>query len=237
METVSDINGKFKIFQREDSFRFGTDAVLLARFAKVKKKDVLFDFCSGTGAVGFFCHLLYQPKQIGFVEIDPVMCALSQKTASHNQIADRCEFYCCDLKDFPAGKAVSNVDCITVNPPYFSKDSGRTNENPKLTGARHTGEFSNEILFRRAYELLKDGGKLFLVQRTQNLAELISLIRAAHLEPKRLRLVHSYPHKEANLFLLEAVKNGGVWLDCMPPLVLYEKEGVPTEEFRKMSEF
>ena len=56
-EIASRINENFTIFQREDSFKFGTDAVLLSRFAGIKKKDVLFDICSGTGAVGFFCHL------------------------------------------------------------------------------------------------------------------------------------------------------------------------------------
>lgn len=237
METTSQIGTDFTIFQREDSFKFGTDAVLLARFSNIRRKDILFDFCSGTGAVGFFCHLLYRPKQIGFVEIDPVMCDLSQKTAEYNNIAEKCSFYCFDLADFNGDKQLSNIDCITVNPPYFMEHSGKVNENPKLTGARHTGGFSNEVLFRKAYELLKDGGKLFLIQRAQNLADILSGMRLHHIEPKRLRMVHSYAHKDATLFLVEGVKNGGVWLDCLPPLVLYEKSGIPTEEFGRMQQF
>ncbi len=237
METASQIGADFTIFQREDSFKFGTDAVLLARFANIRHKDVLFDFCSGTGAVGFFCQLLYNPKQIGFVEIDPVMCELSQKTAKHNNIADKCEFYCTDLADFNRDKQLSNVDCVTVNPPYFLEHSGKLSQNPKLKGARHTGNFSHEVLFQKADELLKDGGKLFLIQRTQNLAEIFHGMRLAKIEPKRLRMVHSYAHKEATLFLVEGVKNGGVWLDCLPPLVLYERNGVPTEEFQGMQQF
>ncbi|MBP3448799.1 MAG: methyltransferase [Clostridia bacterium] len=237
METLSHIGSNFTIFQREDSFKFGTDAVLLARFARMRKKDVLYDFCSGTGAVGFFCHLLYQPKEIGFVELDETMCCLSEKTATYNGIKEKCRFFCTDLSEFNREKNLSYADCITVNPPYFLEHSGKTNQNPNLTGARHTDNFSHQVLFQKAYELLKDGGKLFLIQRVQNLAEILYLMRCAHIEPKRLRMVHSYKKKDATLFLVEGVKNGGVWLDCLPPLVLYRDNGEMTEEFKKMQEF
>ena len=237
METLSVIGDSFGIFQREDFFKFGTDAVILARFARIRKKDVLFDFCSGTGAVGFFCHLLYEPCKIGFVEVEETMLTLSKKSADYNGISEKCEFFCSDLADFNEDKQYSCVDAITVNPPYFIKDSGKINQNPKLCTARHTGSFSNEVLMKKAYDLLKDGGKLFLIQRAQNLMEILWEMRKHHLEPKRLRMVHSYRHKEASLFLVEAVKNGGVWLDCLPPLILYEEDGRMTEEFLKMQEF
>lgn len=237
MEAVSPIGSTFEIFQREDSFKFGTDAMLLARFARIRRKDVLYDFCSGTGAVGFFCHLLYQPRLIGFVEMDAAMCALSEKTANHNAIAHKCRFFCTDLADFNADQTIANIDCITVNPPYFLGDSGKQNQNPNLTQARHTANFSYEVLFSKAYDALRDGGKLFLIQRVQNFSEILYAMRRHRLEPKRLRMVHSYADKDASLFLVEGVKNGGVWLDCMPPLILYRADGTPTEEFSSMQQF
>ncbi len=236
METVSDIGGKFQIFQREDSFKFGTDAVLLARFARIRQKDVLYDFCSGTGAVGFFCHLLYRPHSIGFVEIDETMANLSRKTAEHNHISHLCHFHCTDLADF-SPKGGEYADCITVNPPYFLDHSGKVNQNSRLVDARHTRQFSHSILFEKSFQLLRDGGKLFLIQRAQNLAEILSGMRNYHIEPKRLRMVHSYPGKDASLFLVEGVKNGGIWLDCLPPLILYETNGQMTEEFALMQQF
>ncbi len=235
-EFASKINENFTIFQRADSFKFGTDAVLLSRFAKMGKKDVLFDICSGTGAVGFFCHLCYQPKEIHFVEIDPVMASLSQKTAICNGLEEKCHFYCTDIADLSVPEGTM-ADAITVNPPYFFEKSGKVSQNPNLKTARHTEQFSHSVLFEKAYRLLRDGGKIFMIQRTQNLAEILVNLRACRLEPKRLRLVHSKPKKEASLFLVEAVKNGGVWLDCLPPLFLYDENGEMTEEFRRMQEF
>ncbi len=235
-EIASRINEQFTVFQREDSFKFGTDAVLLSRFARMGKKDVLFDICSGTGAVGFFCYLNYQPKEIHFVEIDSVMSELSRKTAEYNGIGEHCHFYCTDIAEFSVPDGIM-ADAITVNPPYFLEKSGKLNQNENLKTARHTEQFSHSILFDKAYRLLRDGGKLFLIQRAQNLAEILAGLRAHRLEPKRLRLVHSNPKKDAALFLVEAVKNGGVWLDCLPPLMLYDENGKMTEEFRLMQEF
>ena len=235
-EIASAINEHFTIFQREDSFKFGTDAVLLSRFARMGKKDVLFDICSGTGAVGFFCHLLYAPKEIHFAEIDPVMSELSEKTATYNGISKKCRFHCTDIADLTVPDGIF-ADAITVNPPYFFEKSGKVSQNENLKTARHTEQFSHDILFEKSYRLLRDGGKLFLIQRAQNLAEIFAKLRANRLEPKRLRLVYGNPKKDANLFLVEAVKNGGVWLDCLPPLILYHENGEMTEEFRLMQEF
>lgn len=235
-EITSKINENFTIFQREDSFKFGTDAVLLSRFARMGKKDVLFDICSGTGAVGFFCHLNFQPKEIHFVEIDPIMTELSKKTASYNGISEKCRFYCSDIADFSVQDTMM-ADAITVNPPYFFENSGKVSQNDNLKTARHTQQFSHDVLFEKSYRLLRDGGKIFLIQRAQNLAEILANLKEHRLEPKRLRLVYGNPKKDANLFLVEAVKNGGVWMDCQPPLFLYDENGEMTEEFRRMQEF
>ena len=170
------------------------------------------------------------------MEIDPVMSELSEKTANHNHLSEKCRFYCTDIADLPVPNGLM-ADVITVNPPYFLEKSGKLNLNDNLKTARHTEQFSHGILFEKAYRLLRDGGKIFLIQRAQNLAEILAGLRQNRLEPKRLRLVYGNPKKDANLFLVEAVKNGGVWMDCLPPLILYGENGEMTEEFRLMQEF
>ena len=44
------ING-YKIYQNTKLFRFGIDAVLLAAFAQISKKDKVIDLCSGSGII------------------------------------------------------------------------------------------------------------------------------------------------------------------------------------------
>ena len=40
-----------RILQREEGFRFGTDAVLLAGFAEAWPRETVVDFCTGTGII------------------------------------------------------------------------------------------------------------------------------------------------------------------------------------------
>ena len=55
------LNG-VKIIQNENLYRFTSDAVLLTRFARAKKNEILADFCSGSGIVGLHFYALHPDK-------------------------------------------------------------------------------------------------------------------------------------------------------------------------------
>jgi len=231
LTVLESINENFVIFQDNNKFKAGTDAVLLAGFAKIKRSDNVVDFCSGTGAVGYLSFLKYSQKHTTFVDIDPEIVELSKKTGKHNSVSDRFSFIASDIKDCDIKN--NSTDYITVNPPYFRQNSGKINANEKLVNARHSYDFSLNDLLSKSYKILKDGGRLALIQRTDYLAEVIFEMKRNKIEPKRLRLVQSYSDKNANLFLLEGVKNGGIDLKCLPPLVLYDENG-KTSEFKEL---
>ena len=54
------------------------------------------------------------------------------------------------------------------------------------------------------------------------------------LAPKRMRLVESFAGKPPKLVLADAVKGGGSQMHWLPTLVLYEADGSPTLEYRKI---
>ena len=51
-----------KIVQDTRLYRFTSDSVLLSRFAKAKKGDVVADFCAGSGIVAFHFYILNREK-------------------------------------------------------------------------------------------------------------------------------------------------------------------------------
>ena len=61
---------------------------------------------------------------------------------------------------------------------------------------------------RRGIHLLKDRGRATFVYRPDRIVDLIAGCREHRLEPKRMQLVYPGVDREANLVLLEAVKNG-----------------------------
>ena len=62
-----------------------------------------------------------------------------------------------------------------------------------------------------------------MVYVAAGLAELLQGIRRVGVEPKRLRMVHSYTDSEASLVLVEGVKGGRTGIKILPPLAVYEQ--------------
>ena len=234
----SQLNENFKIAQRQDKFKFGTDAVVLSFFAKIKKSDIVVDLCSGTGAVGYLCYLKYNQKKTYFVDYDSEMIELSEMTAKANNLSEKFEHINCKI-DALNDKIIKNnsIDYITVNPPYFKENSGKTNLKDDIKNARHSYDFSLDDLFKKSYCMLKDGGKIAVVHRSEYLNDVMFCMRENHIEPKRIRFVHSYIHKKAKLFLIEGIKNAKTGLIVHSPLVLYKEKNVLSEEFDEISRF
>ena len=228
----ADLSGNFKLAQRNDKFKFGTDAVLLSYFASVKSKHKLVDLCAGTGAVGFLCYLRYNTEKTVFVEIDEEMTELSRITSETNGVSDKFAHITCDIYNLD-NSIIKNqwADYITVNPPYFLINSGKINNNLDVTVARHCKNDFLDVLFKKSFSILKDGGKIAMINRSEHLTDMIFYMRKNGIEPKRLRNVYPYEDKNANLVLIEGMKNASLALISEPPLILYKKNGEYTEEF------
>jgi tRNA1(Val) A37 N6-methylase TrmN6 len=59
-------------------------------------------------------------------------------------------------------------------------------------------------------------------------------MRDANLEPKRLRIVHSFGDSRASLVLVEGVKGGRSGIEVLPPLIVYKKGKEYTAEVAAM---
>ena len=77
-----------------------------------------------------------------------------------------------------------------------------------------------EDVCRCASRLLKDGGRLALCHRPERLAEVLAVLRAHRLEPKRLAFVKNQPDAAPWLFLVEAQKNRKTGLRIEPDVLL-----------------
>jgi tRNA1Val (adenine37-N6)-methyltransferase len=69
-----------------------------------------------------------------------------------------------------------------------------------------------------------------MVHRPRRLAEIISVLRQYKLEPKRMKMVHPFIDKEANMVLIEAVRGGGVMMNVEAPVIVFQAPGVYSEE-------
>ena len=67
-------------------------------------------------------------------------------------------------------------------------------------------------------------------RKTHRLIEIINTLTSYKLEPKRMKLVHPYIDREANMVLIEAVRGGRSMIKVEAPIIVYKEPGVYTEE-------
>lgn len=198
---------------------FGTDALLLARFAVPKARDRAADLCSGCGIVALMWHDMGFRGECAAVEIDPAASALCARAAEENDGAAHILPVCGDLRTFcAAGPEQGRYDLVACNPPYFT--SGPVSPDARRAGARHELLCTLEDVAACAARCLHDGGRLALCHRPGQLAEVFCTLRAHRLEPKRLSMVKNDGGGAPWLFLLEAQKNRRPGLQVLPDVLV-----------------
>lgn len=228
-------NPSKSIIQSPTVFSYSLDSVLLANFASVPiSKGKILDLCSGNGIIPL---LLTQRSRVAItgVEIQERLYDMAIRSIALNQLEHQIDMIHGDLKDMPAYFKNNKFDLVTVNPPYFSTpNSQHQNQNEYLTIARHEVLCNLEDVVKASSMLVKPGGKVAMVHRPAKLVDILLLFRQYKIEPKRLRFVYPKVGKEANMLLVEGIRDGKADLKQLPPLITYTNDGEYTEEMREI---
>lgn len=236
-ETIENLQlGGLRLIQKRNGFRFGTDAVLLADFAKDVPSGQTLDLCCGNGIIPIILSHKTKTKKICGLEIQHDVLEMAKRSVLLNGLEDRVELLEGDLRHAEEYYPVRSFDLITCNPPYMR--AGAAIENPSETKliARHEITCSLEDVIRVSARLLKTGGKLLMVHRPGRLVDVLTQMRANRIEPKRLRMVYPAENHPPILFLVEGLLYGGTELRILPPLVLRDQDGRETEELKRIYE-
>jgi tRNA1(Val) A37 N6-methylase TrmN6 len=215
-ETVNDTEdlGGYRIFISK-THRFGTDALLLAEFAKLRRKDVVCDLGTGCGILPFLLLRDYDVSSVTAVDIQTEAIDLLTHSVKHNN-ATRITPLLADLRTLPADLN-GKFDAVICNPPYKASGTGLVSEEPGELIARHEVMCTQEDVCKAAYKLLKSGGRLFLINRAERLSDVICAMRGARVEPKRLQMIAKDPDTAPVLFLIEGRKDGKPFLKIAQP--------------------
>ncbi len=215
MRRVDELTDKLKIIQDTDGFCFGTDAVLLAKFANVKKGERVVDLCSGNGIIPILLSDYYNPSEITAIELQETVAALAAENMELNRL--NVKVICDDLKN--AHKHITKpVDVVTCNPPYTPWGGGEVNEKETKIIARHEIYCTVRDIFESVSKILKFGGRLYMIHRADRLADIIYHAKCCKLEPKLVRFVHDSNTKNASLLLISFIHSGGSQVTVLPPI-------------------
>jgi tRNA1Val (adenine37-N6)-methyltransferase len=230
LDSIKDI----KLFQARDGYRFSIDAVLLENFISAKRLEKGIELGTGSGIISILLARRLKGANIAAVEIQKNLAERAARNISLNNLEGRIEILQKDIKDLKKIYPSNKFDFVFTNPPFRKTRTGRLSIYEERAVARHEIEITLPELIKTASYLLKHSGKFFLIYHPFRLAELISLLQKAKLEPKRMKFVHSRTGEEAKMVLIEAVKGSGTWLKIATPLYLYEKGTEYTSELKKI---
>ncbi len=223
------LNG-WQIWQNTKFFRFGTDGVLLADFARAKKGERIIDLCSGTGIVPFMLLARGDADRAEALELQPELCRLLRKSCGENHCEDRLTVIEGDLKEIKSLCKGGQYDLVTVNPPYEPLGRGIPGQNPHRELARREVACTLEDVVAAASWLLRPGGRLAMVHRVFRLPEILEQMKQYHLAPSRIRMVQGHEGESPVVVLIEAIRDSRAELAAEPALILHRQDGEMSDE-------
>lgn len=202
---------------------FGTDAILLANFAKAKPNDKMVDLGTGCGIIPLLMMRDGNLKTAVGVDISEEATNLAQKTKEKLNL-EKFTVINSDLKDLKGKVDFGCHTLVTCNPPYKANGAGLQNPNERHKVARHEVECSLEDIIKVSAKLLQTTGRLCMCHRPERLCELLKLMSDNKIEPKRLRLVCQRKGEEPWLVLVEGKRcaKSGMRID---PVLYIEEDG------------
>lgn len=224
-----------QIIQSKEVFSFSLDAVLLANFATTPKKGKIVDLCAGNGAVGLFLSRKTTASITG-IELQPRLADMGQRSIMLNQLNEQMTLLELDLNETFTQLKTDSTDLVVCNPPYFKELPDSTkNPNPHLAIARHEIHTNLDQVIQTSSRLLKMNGKLAMVHRPDRLLDILKTMETHRIAPKRVQFVYPKQGKEANILLIEGIKDGKMdGLRILPPLFVYDQESKYLPEVRKI---
>lgn len=237
METINDLVGinNLKIYQNDDWFKFSLESVLLPYFVTINLRfKKILDLCTGNAPIPLILSTRTKADIVG-VDIQKDLCDLANKSIKINQLENQIQIINANLNDLKKYFEGDTFDVITVNPPYFPNIALSTkNDDIHKTIARHEVTTNLDEISKISTYLLKNGGYLALVHRTDRFFEIVKTLEKHNLTPKRVQFIYPKENIESNLFMLECIKDGKEGVKFLPPLIIHNDDGTYRDEIKKI---
>ena len=225
------------IYQNDDWFKFSLDSVLLANFVTINlKTKKILDLATGNAPIPML--LTYRTKaKIYGIELQKKIYELAEKSIIENDMSGQICLLNIDIKDANKYLGYEQYDVVTCNPPYF-KTSNKELLNSDMVKAiaRHEIFLNLEDVCSIAFQCLKNKGIFAMVHRPERLLEILDTMRKYNIEPKKIQFVYPKIDKDANMVLIEGIKNGNSGVKLLNPVIVYDKNNKYNRSIKKMFE-
>lgn len=213
---------------------FGTDAVILADFARIKARDKALDMGTGCGIIPLLWLRDEKINNVSCLDIQANAYEQVLHSIELNSLGDRLKAYNCDLRKIGDYFTAEGFSLVTMNPPYKPVGTGIESLGESARIARHEVCCNIEDACKAAVYLLKYGGRFCMCHRPERLVDTLELMRKYNLEPKRLRFVQDRAGEQPFLFLVQGQKGAKPFLRVENQLIIKKENGKFTPEMLRI---
>ena len=196
----------------------------------MKQGEKAIDLGTGTGIIPILLEAKYEGEHYTGLEIQDEMADMAARSVALNHLEEKVSIVKGDIKEASRLFGAASFDVVTSNPPYMNDAHGLKNPDLPKAISRHEVLCTLDDVTREAARLLRPGGRFYMVHRPHRLIEIITALTKYKLEPKRMKMVHPFVEKDANMVLIEAVRGGKSMIKVEAPIVVYQEPGVYTQE-------
>ncbi len=168
------LGGRVRLQQPASGFRASIDAVLLAAAVPAGEGDSVLDVGCGVGAAALCLAARVEGAQITGIEADRTLVRLAADNAAATGVGPRARFYLGDLASPPIRLSPASFDHVMANPPFAPEGTGRMPRDPGRAQAMVEGGVRLAGWLEFCLKMVKSGGSVTVIQRTDRLAELLA---------------------------------------------------------------
>lgn len=229
--------GGFEVLQFVDrGHRAGMDAMLLAASLPDDSYGFVADLGAGGGAAGLAAINIHKNLSALLVEVNEEQVDLAKQTmrlSANNHFVNRVNIINTDVtlsgeKRSAAGLKPNSVDHVIMNPPY-NQPNLRASPDPMRAEAYMMADGGLDAWLRTASAILKPGGTLSMIYRSERLGEIIACSQG-RFGGLTVLPVFSRKNEAAKRIVLRGVAGSKAPLRLVPGLVMHDADGNQSEE-------
>lgn len=208
-----------------DEHTFGTDAILLAWFARAKGTKKVCDLGTGCGIIPFYWVAQGVKAEIEALDVQAKAIKQLERSIEISALNDRIKYHQADLRNCKGILPFGVFDLVTMNPPYTQSGGGVLSTIESRRTARHEVMCTLDDATMAASKLLRFGGRFCICIRPERLCDAVISMKKVGIEPKRMQIVSQRADKSPWLLLIEGKLGAKPGLIVAPGLFFVNEKG------------
>ena len=170
------LGGQVTLRQHAAGYRVAMDPVLLAASVPATTGETVLDVGTGVGAAMLCLATRLPGIHVTGVEVQRELAHLAAENIAENGLTERVEVMVGDLQRPPPRLVPRSFDHVMANPPYFEAGRVRASGKNEKATANIEGIGGLEAWTAYCLSMVRPGGTITVIHRTDRLAELLALL-------------------------------------------------------------